>query len=118
MIVRMDAGAITDKRAYEEAVASYLASILKRRDAQSGEYEIALIGEYPDTKLKVAGNGLASGRPMKWEFAVWEFWADDFTDKTVPGLAAMLWANMDDQRAQSRMVATPSRVSVCGPSGR
>ena len=91
-----DLDAIPDKRAFEEAVAASLASLLARMDADKGKYTIELVGAFPDTKLKVAGRGLASGRPMEWEFSVWEFWADDGTAATVEGTAVLIWANMDE----------------------
>jgi hypothetical protein len=65
-------------------------------DADKGDYTLDLVGHYPDTKLNVSGLGLASGRPMKWEFALWEFWEDSGTAATVDGTAILIWANMDD----------------------
>jgi len=88
-----DPDAIEDKLAYEQAVAARLASLLERNDANKGPYTIELVGSYPDTKLKVSGLGLASRRPMKWEFELWDLWEED---GTILGTGALIWANMDD----------------------
>ena len=69
-----DPDAITDKGAFEREVADRLASMLRSFDPEMGEYVISLASSYPDTKIKISGRNIRTGRPMDWEFDLWELW--------------------------------------------
>jgi hypothetical protein len=68
-----DPETISDKPAYERAVADDLAAKLKAFDPEKGEYAITVFGSYPDTKIKVEGRNIRTWEPMEWEFALWDF---------------------------------------------
>ena len=88
---RPDPDTITEKAAHEQAIADDLAAKLKAFDPQMGDYVISVVGSYPDTKLKVAGRNIRTGRPMEWEFALWEFW-EDCGD--IDGTATVIYAQL------------------------
>jgi hypothetical protein len=83
--------AIDDKGAYEQAIADDLAAKLKAFDPQEGDYSISLAGSYPNTKLKVSGPNIRTGKAMEWEFAIWEFW-QDWGD--INGTATVIYAQL------------------------
>jgi hypothetical protein len=91
--VHPDPGAITDKRAHEQAVADRLAGMLKAWHPDLGEYSVALVGSYPDTRLKVSGLNVRTERPMQREFTLWDFWQDW---GTVDGTATVIYAQLAD----------------------
>jgi hypothetical protein len=86
-----DPDAITDKGAYEQAIADDLAAKLKAFDPETGDYAISVVGSYPDTKLRVQGRNIRTWEPIKWEFALWEFWKD-WGD--VNGTATVIYAQL------------------------
>jgi hypothetical protein len=88
---RPDPDTITEKPAYEQAIADDLAAKLKAFDPQMGDYVISVIGSYPDTQLRVAGRNIRTGRPMEWEFALWEFWEDS---GDIDGTATVIYAQL------------------------
>jgi hypothetical protein len=86
-----DPDTITDKPAYEQAVAGDLAANLKAFNPDKGDYAIAVVGFYPDTKLKVSGRNIRTGEPMEWEFALWDFLGDPGTPEDT---AIVIYAQM------------------------
>jgi hypothetical protein len=74
-----DPATIADKGAYEQAVAGNLARKLNAWDADKGDFAITVVGSYPDTKLKVKGCNIRTGKPMEWDFALWDYLSDPGT---------------------------------------
>jgi len=92
----MEEAAIEAGRAYEEAVRDHLQERLRQFDPDRGEFKLELVGQYPDTKLLIAGKGLATARPRTWQFDLWKGWLWEDSGGDVGGTATMIYANMDD----------------------
>jgi hypothetical protein len=86
-----DPDTITDKDAYERAVADDLAAKLKAFDPEKGDYAITVVGSYPGTKLQVNGRNIRTGQLTDWEFALWEFLSAPGTPEDT---ATILYAQM------------------------
>ena len=88
-----DPDGVTDKAACEREIAADLAAWLSNAHGDLGPYEMAILGSYPDTILKVSGRNIRTEKPAQWEFALWDAWRDW---GNVSGTVTVLYAALAD----------------------
>ncbi len=87
-----DPSAVADKRAFEEETAGWV----KRMAASQGEgdYQVELVGSYPDTLLRIAGRNVRTSTPSTWQFSFWELWEEAGDYQSPSGTAIVICAQL------------------------